>query len=53
MRAVAECKQFKDECREAALKMRDPQDQQRLQEMAAAWEMLAVEREGQTSKDRE
>lgn len=53
MRTVAECKRYADNCREAAAKMKDPQDQQRFQEMAAAWEMLAVEREGKLNKDRE
>ena len=53
MRTVAECKRFADDCRTAAAKMGDPRDKQRLQEMAAAWEMLAVERERQMSKERE
>ena len=53
MGTVAEYKQFADECRKAAFKMRDPEDKQRLQQMAAAWEMLAVERERPTSEERE
>ena len=48
MRTVTECKQFADECRKAALKMRDPQDKQRLQEMAAVWEKLALDQERET-----
>lgn len=46
MLRVTEFKQFADECRELAARLRKPEDKQRLQEMAVAWEMLALEREG-------
>jgi hypothetical protein len=47
MLRVTELKQFADECRELAAKQRKPQDKQRLQEMASAWELLALEQQGQ------
>lgn len=50
MRTAAECQQFAEDCRRAAAKMTHPQDRERLQQMAAAWEMLALERDGHDSK---
>lgn len=47
MLRVIEYKQFAEECRGLAARLRKPQDKQRLQEMAVAWEMLALEREEQ------
>ncbi len=43
----SEYKRFADECRELARILRKPDRKQRLQEMAAAWEMLAVEFDAQ------
>lgn len=53
MRTVAEYEQFAEDCLRAAAKMKDPQDKQRLQEMAAAWDMLALEQKRQASEKRE
>lgn len=50
MRKVAEYEQHAEECRRMATGMKDPKQRQQLQEMAAAWEMLAVERKKQLAK---
>jgi hypothetical protein len=49
MRMASEYKRFADDCRQLARTLRKPEHKQRLQEMAAAWEMLAVERESQAA----
>jgi hypothetical protein len=47
MRRIAEYKKFADECRQLARTLRKPEHKQRLELMATAWEMLALEREAQ------
>jgi hypothetical protein len=47
MLKVAEYKKNADDCRKMAANTSNPQLKQRLQEMAAAWETLAIEREKQ------
>jgi hypothetical protein len=48
---VSEYKKFADDCRQLALRLRKPEHKQQLQQMATAWEMLALEREAQPSQE--
>lgn len=50
MRRVVEYKRFADDCRQLARTLRKPEHRQQLEEMATAWEMLALERETQLAK---
>jgi len=50
MMRVAEYQRFAEECRQLARSLRKPEHRQRLQDMAAAWEMLALERESELVK---
>jgi len=52
MRRVEEYRQFAEDCRQLARTLRKPEHRQQLQEMATAWEMLALEREAQLAKDK-
>jgi len=45
MLKVAEYRQHAADCRNMAAKAKDPEQQTMLEDMAAAWEGLAVERE--------
>lgn len=47
MGRVAEYKKFADDCRQPARTMRKPEYRQQLEQMAIAWEMLALEDEAQ------
>jgi hypothetical protein len=44
MQRILEYHRFADECRKLALALANPRHKQKLQEMAAAWDMLAIER---------
>jgi hypothetical protein len=50
MRKVSEYEQHARECRNMAASMKDPEHKKQLQDMAAAWEMLASERRKQLAK---
>lgn len=45
MRRVAEYQRFADDCRQLARGLRKPEHRQQLEQMAVAWEMLALEAE--------
>jgi len=51
VKRVSEYKKFADDCRQLALRLRKPEHKQQLQQMATAWEMLALEREAQPSQE--
>lgn len=51
MRRAAEYRKFADDCLQLARRLRKPEHRQRLQEMATAWEMLAVEGEAELAKE--
>jgi hypothetical protein len=53
MRRVAEYRRFADDCRKLARSLRKPEHRQQLEDMATAWEMLALEREAQLKKEAE
>lgn len=50
MRRVSEYKRLAEDCRKLARSQRWPQQKRQLEEMAIAWEMLAVEREAQLAE---
>lgn len=50
MRKVSEYEQHARECRDMARIMKDPHHKQQLQDMAAAWDMLAEERRRQLAR---
>ena len=57
MQRILEYHRFAEECRKLAELLLNPHHKQKLQEMAAAWDMLAVERKreldaGQSRADR-
>ena len=45
MLKVSEHKQHAAECRDIASRMRNPEQRHQLEDIAQAWEMLAIERE--------
>jgi len=51
MRRVAEYWRFADDCRQLARSLRKPEHRQQLEDMAVAWEMLALERQAQLAKE--
>ncbi|HEU0175940.1 MAG TPA: hypothetical protein VFV58_16875 [Blastocatellia bacterium] len=51
MRKVAEYRRLADDCRQLARRLRKPEHRQQLEEMATAWEMLALEREAHLAKE--
>jgi hypothetical protein len=44
MQRILEYHRFAEECRKLAESLMNPRHKQKLQEMAAAWDMLAIER---------
>lgn len=50
MRRVAEYQRFADDCRQLARTLRKPEHKHQFEQMATAWEMLALEREDQLAK---
>jgi hypothetical protein len=50
MRRVAEYQRFAEDCRTLARSLRKPEHRQQLEDMATAWEMLALEREAQLAR---
>jgi hypothetical protein len=44
MQRILQYHQFAEECRKLAQLLVNPRHKQKLQEMAAAWDMLAIER---------
>lgn len=50
MRMVSEYMRFAEDCRRLARPMRNAKHRQQLEEMATAWEMLALRREAQLAK---
>jgi hypothetical protein len=50
MRKLSEYENHVSECRQMAVKMRDPVQKKQLEEMADAWAMLADERRKQLLK---
>lgn len=51
MRRVAEYRRFADDCLKLARSLRKPEHRHQLEEMAMAWEVLALEREAQLAKE--
>lgn len=51
MRRVAEYRRFADDCRQLARSLRKLEHRQQLEQMAVAWEMLALEREARLAKE--
>jgi hypothetical protein len=52
MRKISEYQAHARECRQMAATMKHQEHKKQLQDMAAAWEMLACEREKQLAKQR-
>jgi hypothetical protein len=50
MKTVAEYRQFAEECRQLAAKLRAPDDKRAVLLMATAWDKVANEREAQLKK---
>ena len=50
MRKLSEYEQHAQECRNMTGSMKDPEHKKQLQDMAAAWEMLANERRKQLAR---
>ena len=50
MRKLSEYQAHAEECRQMAVRMRDPVHKKQLEDMAEAWSMLATEREKQLLK---
>jgi hypothetical protein len=50
MRKVSEYREHADDCRRMAGNIKNPEHKKQLHDMAAAWEMLATERQRQIDK---
>jgi hypothetical protein len=53
MKTAAEYRKFAEDCRELALKLKDPDDKRALQLMAVAWDKVADEREARFNRTAE
>jgi len=51
VRRVDEYRKFADDCRQLALRLRKPEHRHQLEQMATAWEMLALDRETQLAQE--